>query len=258
MTVEPADSMRSPESDAREGFPRERRFIFVQLLFSLTAAQIAKEIAELILRGYGFREALPAYTHLVLASAVVVTSWVGWSASIAGRRLKVDHVFSWPFLILLTDVALVVLYFLLVVGAELPPQGTLEEPHPSVTPSTWNEAVFVAWIFCGYFIWDVLTKAVIPEEESMPNGSLGKFFGRFFSNRLWNRGWISLVCMLLGGVAGFCLSEVRDERGVVIVDASLFSLVFLFRAWKENRWKVSILFLILALGFGVWAAIRSC
>jgi len=58
-------------------YPRERRFIFVQLLFSLTAAEIARQIADLVLRGRSPWDDLPAYAHLALATAIVATSWVG-------------------------------------------------------------------------------------------------------------------------------------------------------------------------------------
>jgi hypothetical protein len=92
------------------GFPRERRFIFVQLLFSLTAAEIARQSAELTLQGRDFWEALPAYAHLFLATAVVTTSWVGWSVSEASLRLTVKNVFSWPFVILLFDQGLRTLF----------------------------------------------------------------------------------------------------------------------------------------------------
>src|SRR5947209_7190717 len=107
MPPEPAEgAVLKPKTSDDPGFPRERRFIFVQLLFSLTAAEVARQSAELVLQGRGFREALPAYAHLVLATCVVATSWVGWSVSEASLRLRVNSVFSWPFVILLTDVAL--------------------------------------------------------------------------------------------------------------------------------------------------------
>ena len=94
----------TPQSGTDAGFPRERRFIFVQLLFSLTAAEIARAAAELTLHDGKWASLLPAYGHLLLATTVVATSWVGWSVSEASLRLKVGSVFSWPFVVLLTDV----------------------------------------------------------------------------------------------------------------------------------------------------------
>src|SRR4051812_41738835 len=101
-------------------FPREPRYIFVQLLFSLTAAETARQFAELVLGARDHVEAAPAYAHLLLAGMVVVTSWVGWANSEASRQSRVTSVFGCPFLILLLDVALVFLYFLLVRSAEIP------------------------------------------------------------------------------------------------------------------------------------------
>jgi hypothetical protein len=224
------------------GFPRDRRFIFVQLLFSLTAAEIARQSAELTLQGRPWSEALPAYTHLLLATAVVVTSWVGWSASKASLRLTVTSVFGWPFLILLTDVFLVILYFILVRGAEIP------KPGETLVASPVNEAVTVALIFAGYFAWDVLTKAVVRGE-----GTPAAFLYRLCGSTMWERGWISFVCMLLGLLADCFLHSVTSGIGVVLVDASLLCLVFLFRAMKEGRWRLSVGLGLLGLASGVAA-----
>lgn len=233
------------------GFPRERRFIFVQLLFSLTAAEIARQTGELYLHGPGWREALPAYAHLALATAVVITSWVGWSASPASsrRRLRVDSVFGWPMLVLLTDVALVVLYFILVRGAEIPKSGE------HLVPSAENETVIVAWVFVGYFLWDVLTKAVVPVEDE-PHPPLvvpvekkphPPFLQRVVGGPMRDRGWVSLVFVPAGVVAWLIVGPCRSAGGVVWADACLLSLVLAFRAMKERHWKLSVVFGVLSV-----------
>lgn len=228
-------------------FPRELRFIFVQLLFSLTMTEIARETADLILHGYEFWEASPAYAHLLLATAVVITSWVGWTMSAAGRCLRVAKVFSWEFVILLVDVLLVLFYFILVRGVEMPKAGE------QLMPSASNEARTIGLIFIFYFVWDVLTKAVVSEE-----GAASTFFRRLVSGRMKERGWSSFVCMLLGGLAWLCLSDATGRIRVVLVDTSLLFLVLLFRAWKERGWNgnrgaITILFLVAAIGFGMAA-----
>jgi hypothetical protein len=222
-------------------FPRELRFIFVQLLFSLTAAETARQFAELVLQGRTW-DGSSAYAHLVLAGAVVITSWVGWTKSEAGRRLRVDSVFSLPFLVLLADVGLVFLYFILVRGAEIP---SADKP---VVPSAFAEAITVAWIFIGYFVWDVLTKAVI----SAPNAS-HRFLRRLFEGDMRDRGWISFICMILGILGWIFLSSVTSLPGVLCADAALFFLVFLFRALKEKRRKSASLLVLFALGSGAAA-----
>jgi hypothetical protein len=238
----PAEGPGGPlPSPAVSDFPRELRFIFVQLLFSLTAAETARQFSELVLQGRAW-DGVPAYAHLLLASMVVVTSWVGWTMSEASRRLSVDKVFSWAFLVLLVDVGLVFLYFLLVRGAEIP------TPGKPVEPSAANEAVTVAWIFFGYFVWDVLTKAVIQVPASPP-----RFVERLTSGPMRKRGWISLACMILAILGWIFLVRIASLAGVLLADAALLSLVFLFRAWKESRWGVAFLPLFLAIGFAVAA-----
>jgi hypothetical protein len=250
MTPEPADPVTVQASPQVSGptpasdFPRERRFIFVQLLFSLTAAEIGREVADLVLRGPPFGEALAAYAHLFLATAVVITSWVGWTVSAASLRLKVNLVFSWEFVVLLIDVVLVILYFLLVRGAEIPRPG---EP---VVPSSWNEATAVACIFFFYFVWDVLTKAVIPGDQQ---GVRTPFFRRLVSGPMAKRGWISFVCMVFGILAWIFLHSASSKVGVLLVDASLLCLVLLFRAMKERLRTLSIVLGVAALITGLAA-----
>jgi hypothetical protein len=159
---QPLQAQPQPAVDVPD-YPRERRFIFVQLLFSLTAAEIARQIADFVLYDRSVWDDLPAYAHLALATAIVATSWVGWSASTASLRpgLRVVRVFGWPFVVLLIDVGLVILYFILVRGVEVPKEN---QGSFMLTPSARNESLTVAAIFLGYLLWDFLTKAVVPPE----------------------------------------------------------------------------------------------
>src|SRR4051812_18857959 len=74
-------------------FPRERRFVFVQLLFSLTIAEVARRFADLRAQGHAWLDVLPVYTHLLLATVVITTSWLGWSHSVASKRIRAERVF---------------------------------------------------------------------------------------------------------------------------------------------------------------------
>jgi hypothetical protein len=210
-------------------FPRELRYIFVQMLFSLTAAEIARELAGLALDPPSFAlDKWPGYAHLILAATVVVTSWVGWSSSEANRQVEpAVSSFSVPFFVLLTDVALVVLYFILVRGAEVPKDGKVPTPSGTVETAT------IAWIFGGYLFWDFLTKAVVrPKDKEAAPG----FYRRVYTGPMWRRGWrISGVCLLIALAVWFFLSAVSSVIGVVLVDAALLFLVLLFRALKEVR-----------------------
>ena len=216
------DVVLKPPMPVPIDFPRELRFIFVQLLFSLTAADTARQFSELVLQGRSW-DAVPAYAHLFLAGMVIVTSWVGWVMSEAGREHRVVEVFSLPFIVLLTDVGLVFLYFLLVHGAEIP------KPRALVVPSALMETRTLAAIFAVYFIWDILTKVVIKAD-----GDATSFINRMFSGAMRQRGWVSFICMVLAAIAWLLLNSVATSWGVVFTDAALLCLVFLFRAWKQS------------------------
>jgi hypothetical protein len=214
------------------------------LLFSLTAAEIARALAELTLHDGAWAPLLPAYGHLILATIVVATSWVGWSVSEASLRLRVESVFSWPFFVLLTDVALVVFYFILVRGAEIP------KANADVQPSARNECDMLALIFAGYFAWDVLTKAVIRDENS--NAPM-RFAQRFLGPTMWARGWISFVGMGLGLASWAWLWSATGPVAVLLADCSLLFLVLFFRALKEKRRREASGFGVLWLSVGLAA-----
>src|SRR5205814_304718 len=125
------------------------------------------------------------------------------------RNVRVRHVFSWEFVVMLVDVILVGIYFSLSRGAEIP------KPNEAVKPSSVNEAIAVGLIFILYFIWDFLTKAVIPEE-----GATSTFRDRLTKGRMKQRGWISLVCMMLGILAWWLLRFESNYWKVIMADVS--------------------------------------
>lgn len=227
-----------------DGFPRERRFIFVQLLFSLTAAEIARVASELFQVGANW-SALPAWVHILLATAVVVTSWVGWSVSESSLRVRVNSVFSFPFLVLLIDVLLVVLYFNLVRGAEVP------KANLPATPSAKIECDMIATIFFVYFLWDFLTKAVLGGQSS---DSLAAVLGRLRGSDYWRRSWQSVVCFSCGLLAWVFLRGTSGLSSVLLLDFALICLVLFFRASKEGRFAFSRFFAIafVVLGVAAW------
>ncbi len=236
-------SANSAESRDSGDLPKELGFVFVQMLFSLTAAEVARQFSILVVQGRAW-DGVAAYAHLFLAGMVVVTSWVGWTRAKVKRELVVRGVFDWKFVVFMFDVGLVFLYFLLVRGAEIPEVGK------PVIPSASNETAILAFIFVGYFLWDLLTKAVIKEPDSTSS-----FFRRLFSGDMRERGWISLVCMILAIVEWYFLKSVSTLVGVLLADASLLSLVVLFRAWKEKvRCPVAPILLLLFIGIGVMSA----
>ncbi len=225
-------SASTPPTTGGTDFPRERRFVFVGFLFSLVVAEIARKAGDLYLqRRAPFGDALPAYSHLVLAALVVTTSWVGWSSSKASGGLKVHSVFSWPFLVLLIDVALVVFYFVLVREAEVP-----EDANKDVHPSARPESLILMEIFFFYLLWDVLTKAIIVDDTVTAPERVDKRIGKCIFRE---RGRISLLCLLISGGLFWTFRNVDQTTFVVLADLGLLCNVLLFRGLKEKadpRW----------------------
>ncbi len=218
------------------------RFGFVEMLFALTAAEIDIQASDLV-KYVGVNTAvLPAYTHLFVATTLVTTSWVGWLKSKApGNRLDVERVFSWPFVVLLLDVFLVVCYFIIVRGLDVKGSG---ESIVTATPSDDNETFWLMVVFGGYFLWDVLTKALIGYADEQRKTLLE----RLRSGRLWDRAWISTVCLLFTVVMWRIMRGFTTAWSVIAADGALVALILLFRALKEKsrRWTAAMLVLAVA------------
>src|SRR5579864_8561232 len=96
------------------------RHEFVGMMFAVTVAEIGLQVASLVQqKNFSQQYCIPAYVHLVLATFVVATSWVGWTLSQSpGARHDVTKIFEVEFWVLLTDMALVIFYFVLVRSVE--------------------------------------------------------------------------------------------------------------------------------------------
>jgi hypothetical protein len=194
----------------------EVRFGFVELLFALVAAEIATQTAKVIIQGAG-PASYAAYSDLVLSLFVVASSWVGWTHSGApGNRADVREVFSWPFVVLILDVLLVVAYFFLVTSATL----HLSDPPDKLTAR--NSSGSLCLVFVGYLLWDLVTRIIM----DTPEGRTGIF---------WSRIWISAACVLFSLGAWFWLRDARGVLAVVLADLGLLALVVVFRALKQGH-----------------------
>ncbi len=218
------------------------RFGFVEMLFALTAAEIAIQASDLVKYLGTDLGVLPAYTHLLVATTLVTTSWVGWLKSKApGNRLDVEAVFSWPFAVLLLDVFLVVCYFIIVRGLDVKGTG---ENVVRTAPSTDNETFWLVVVFAGYFLWDVLTKAVIGYADEQHRTFLQRFRGRKF----WTRAWISAACLTMTVVMWRMVRGFTTTWSVIAADGALIAVILLFRALKQGslKWTTSMLLLAVA------------
>lgn len=139
---------------------------------------------------------------------------------------------SWSFIVLMIDVLLVFCYFIIVRGVDLekPTGANLQK-----APSAENETFWLMVIFILYLLWDVVTKAVISDPGRE------KFFRRIFGKEFWERGWVSVVCAILSYLAWVELHTLSKPQNVSLADASLLSLVFLFRGMKEKKWLATVI-----------------
>jgi hypothetical protein len=207
------------------------RFDFVELLFALATAEVAIQIGLLASVHRTLLDAPTAYSHLILALVLIATSWVGWSrSSSAGNRLPLENVFTLAFVVLMLDVALVVIYFILVRGVELP-AATAPSGAMILTPSAGHETFWVMMTFVVYVVWDFVTKAVARDENARPQPSLwGRVKGPF-----WKRGRISIACAAIAFAAWVFLRGVTSVSAVLATDVGLLSLDLFFRAWKQGH-----------------------
>ncbi len=203
------------EKNASEADGRQLHREFVGMLFALAIAEVAVEGSKVVHSDVALPNTLPSYTHLFLAAAVIATSWVGWGRSAVGLS-NTRHVFTTDFLELGIDVWLVIAYFFIVTGVEVP-QTIHGDSY--IIPSVSAESFWVMVVFVTYFIWDILSKGLLRNRA----GQL----------LLVQRGWASATCAVLA-VVSYALAPRNsfEIMPVVVADVSLLSLVFLFRAMK--------------------------
>lgn len=199
------------------------RFTFVAMLFALTIGEIAIRFAQLAVDPQ-VRYYHPAYAHLILAGFIVVTSWVGWAQSKApGNVQAINQVFSWEFVVLLIDVFLVVCYFIIAKGAEVPVAKS------DIKASADNETFWMMFVFAGYLLWDIWTKAVIkPQSDSSFISRLRSPY--FLKNLLITAGCLLLAVIIWGITRSL---GVLSNAGVISIDVALIILVGLFRLLKQ-------------------------
>ena len=216
------------------------RDTFVEMLFALVVAEIAIKFSDLVTNQLTDWQSLPAHTHLAIALALVSTSWVGWKRSRApGKRQDVIQIFSLPFVVLILDVWLVICYFILVRGVELQPVSAGSEILV-VKSSLANETTWVMFIFGSYVVWDFTANAV-PKMLRQ-----GKSFLRSWREELISgNGWVAVACLFISFLEWFAFRNGSYPLKVMLIDLSLFSLVFFFRAIKQ---KSKFFIGLLALG----------
>lgn len=204
---------------------------FVGMLFALAIAEVALRSGEVVNSGSDVWAMAPALSHLILAGAVIATSWVGWGISKYSLS-PIRGVFTKDFVELLLDVWLVVVYFFIVHGTErfVEVSGT-----KTIQASISVESRWIAVMFVTYILWDTLSK-----------------WGKW--RELAERVWASILCAALAGLTFWSLRELQGTVPVILGDLCLLMLVLLFRAMKNfSAHKKSSWVWILVLGV-LWLA----
>jgi hypothetical protein len=197
--------------------PPRLRHEFVGMMFAVTIGEVGLQVAALM-QAKHFMHYLPFYFHLLLATIVITSSWVGWSLSQApGARQDVKGVFTWQFVVLLLDVFLVITYFILVRTIEF---GKGKEAPRIDSPNTVASLICLMFIF--YFVWDLVTKIFLYQKHRDGN----------WIRNCGLRMAPTIVCL---GVALMVRWQVKaaDLVHYVSADLALISLALLFRALKD-------------------------
>ena len=200
------------------------------MLFALAIGEIARRVV-LLLDGTTMVEALPGLAHLGLALVVVATSWVGWANSPANQEWTITRTWSRNFLVLLIDVLLVILYFVLICGAEKP------DGQKRVLPSACGETGTVLWIFVGYALWDAMTKLKHPAKE--------------YLKPYLTRTGITWACTLLALVIWHVRAGGTRGDVVLVTDSILLLIVLTFRAFKDKPPVPYLRWVLLTAAIGI-------
>jgi hypothetical protein len=217
--------MIAAENQNNESAKDVLRETFVEMLFALAVGQIAVNVAAIVTIPEKFITKLPAFSHSGVALLLIATSWVGWRQSNSpGMKKLITSVFSMPFIGLLMDVVLVVLYFIVVQKVEVDLSAT---PPLLKAASVLPEAMGLMWVFGTYALWDLI--ADVLSENCIPKAI------RF---RLWKMFRAALVSMF---TSLFCFGLVAlvawqgheaSVIGVVALDVALAATILLFRSAK--------------------------
>ncbi len=208
-------------ADAERPEPPEPKFRheFVGMMFAVTIGEVGLQTAALV-QTHEISRYIPAVSHLLLATIMIATSWVGWTLSRApGGQLDVRGIFEWEFLVLLADVGLVIVYFILVRTVDFGAEG-----RPRID-SAYIVASWIVWIFWLYLVWDILTKIFMypKQPKTSPPGTWFDEAGK--------RMIPTVICLVLAYVTKSLISS-ADFPHWVTADLALLSLVLLFRALK--------------------------
>jgi hypothetical protein len=209
---------------------------FVEMAFAVALGDTATQVAE-VMKVVGESPApihkdlwavAPSLSHLALTIIVIATSWVGWYHSSATQKYMRDlkpvlafnfpWLFAFPFIMLLVDVFLVVCYFVLSEGAEIPSYDANKgEFH--LVPSAKSEVDWIMAVLATYLFWNVLFSLHAWWID-------GK---QLFGGTRVARIVAAIGSLLLAYLAFRNCRFVTKPEAVLMVDLALFAAVLMFR-----------------------------
>lgn len=187
------------------------RWVFISFLFAFALSTIAEKCGKLFVAPGLRRKKIRPLMDLVVATFLVTSSWIGWSVAIeAGCCGEMNRIFERPTLEFLLDIGLVVLYYALVQGIELP------KNEPSFDQDPANVPFWIMLIFIGYLIWDLVVYVII----SYPTIKFGQY------------GIITLICAGISTLTWLAVRQLRLDNQIVI-DLWLLAVLLFFR-WGKS------------------------
>lgn len=202
------------------------RITFVEMLFALAVGQVGIRAAELVAMQGSAR--LAGVSHLILGLVVIAASWFGWQRSaVRSSRQEVERLFSVPFLGLLLDVGLVIVYFILIQEVDIRESAS---DGTFISPSAYPEALWLLVVFLVYLIWDIVTDVWSPGSIP-PQPTLAKKVS-VVGRAVIACTICSAICVFLSALALFAARENASVMSVVLLDVALLAVVLLFRVLK--------------------------
>lgn len=227
MTANVAKSRQVEANPAGEDILRVG---FVEILFALAASQVAIHAADLEGISAPLQDKMPAVAHLVVGSVLIVASWLGWRQSVSpGMKEKVKYLFSVPFIGLLVDVLLVILYFIIVRNVEIEQGGG----QPVLAPPTAQpESRWLYVVFGVYAFWDLVEDVF--SADCIPRAP---FFSRVWKGlrTAFVSTFTSIVCLLLSLLVFAVATRGAKTQHVLFLDGALVTVILLFRVIKASE-----------------------
>jgi hypothetical protein len=212
------------------------RVAFLEMIFALAISDVAVHLADLVDadknrlgQAITWVDKMPSVAHLAIGFFLVTCSWVGWrmSPSPLMKGTAISDLFTVTFFTMLLDVAIVILYFLLIKGVEVQNKaGNCFIDPPDAKP----ECMWMFFIFAVYAIWDLFTdifnQKAWGQMSDVPELRKKKWLAIFLSPLA------SLICVGLSFFAWHEASRCSSNTQVILIDIALIALVFGFRLLK--------------------------